>query len=61
MFSFIKSLAALFSFSANLEQDRDDRYLAESADMHDLERRMRQIDAGRVHPYAIGTHGIFLR
>ena len=42
-------------------QDRDDQYLAESSDIHDLERRMRQLDSGRQSPYALSAQGIFAR
>jgi hypothetical protein len=51
----------MFDVSATPEQDRDDQYLAESADIYDLERRMRQIDSGRHNLYAIGSYGIFMR
>ena len=61
MFSILKSIKSLFSLSASIEQDRDERYLAESADIYDLERRMRQIDSGRHNLYAIGSYGILMR
>ena len=61
MLSLFKSLTHLFDFSARPEQDRDDRYLAESSDIYDLERRMRQVDSGRHNLYAIGSYGIFMR
>jgi Protein of unknown function (DUF3563) len=44
-----------------VEQDRDEQYLAASADIYDLERRMRQIDSGRHNLYAIGSYGILMR
>ena len=47
MFSILKSIKSLFSVSPSVEQDRDEQYLAASADIYDLERRMRQIDSGR--------------
>ena len=61
MNSLLKSLTKLFTVSASTAQDRDDRYLAESVDIYDLERRMRQIASGRHNPYAIGAYGIFMR
>jgi hypothetical protein len=61
MFSLIKSIKDLFNVSAHPAQDRDDQYLAESTDIYDLERRMRQVDSGRQNLYAIGAQGIFTR
>ena len=61
MTSLLKSIQNLFTASASNEQGRDDKYLAESADIYDLERRMRQIDSGRHNLYAVGTYGIFMR
>jgi Protein of unknown function (DUF3563) len=61
MSSLLQSLKNLFDVSATPAQDRDDQYLAESADIYDLERRMRQIDSGRHNLYAIGSYGIFMR
>jgi len=61
MSSLIESIKNLFNASASPAQDRDDQYLAESADIYDLERRMRQVDSGRHNLYAIGSYGIFMR
>lgn len=61
MNSLLKSLLNLFPASAAPAQDRDERYLAESVDIYDLERRMKQVDAGHHNPYAIGAYGIFMR
>lgn len=61
MFSVFQSIKNLFSASASPAQDRDDQYLAEAADIYDLERRMRQVDSGRHNLYAIGSYGIFMR
>ena len=61
MSSLLQSIKNLFSTSASPAQDRDDQYLAESADIYDLERRMRQVDSGRHNLYAIGSYGIFMR
>ena len=49
----------LLDVSARLPQDRDERYLAESADIYDLERRMRQLDAGQSQQPLIGSSGLF--
>ena len=61
MFALIQSIKDLFNVSASPAQDRDDQYLAESTDIYDLERRMRQVDSGRHNLYAIGSYGIFMR
>ncbi len=61
MSSLLESIKSLFNVSATPAQDRDDQYLAESADIYDLERRMRQVDSGRHNLYAIGSYGIFMR
>ncbi len=61
MFSLLHSLRNLFDVSPKPAQDRDEQYLAESADIYDLERRMRQVDSGRHNLYAIGAYGIFMR
>ena len=61
MFALIQSIKNLFNASADPAQDRDDQYLAESSDIYDLERRMRQVDSGRHNLYAIGSYGIFMR
>ena len=61
MFSVLQSIKNLFDVSASPAQDRDDQYLAESSDIYDLERRMRQVDSGRHNLYAIGAYGILMR
>jgi Protein of unknown function (DUF3563) len=61
MFSLLKLFTGLFSATSTEAQDRDDKYLADSADLYDLERRMRQIDSGRHNLYAIGAYGILMR
>ena len=61
MNSFFKSISTLFTVSATPAQDRADRYLAESVDIYDLERRMRQVDSGQHKLYATGAYGIFMR
>ena len=61
MIALLKSLTHIFSLSPTTPQDRDAQYLAQSTDLYDLERRMRQIDSGRHNLYAIGNYGIFMR
>lgn len=61
MSTLFQSLRNLFHISADPAQDHDDRYLSESVDIYDLERRMRQIDSGRHNLYAIGSYGILMR
>lgn len=61
MFSILKSIRKLFRVAPALPQDRDDRYLADAADLSDLELRLRQIDSGRSNLYAIGAYGILMR
>ena len=61
MNALIQSIQNLFAANSHTEQDRDDQYLAESVDIYDLERRMRQVDSGRHNLYAIGAYGIFVR
>ncbi len=61
MNSFLNSISNLFTVSATPAQDCDDRYLAESVDIYDLERRMRQVDSGQHYLYAVGTSGAFMR
>ena len=61
MSSLLQSIKNLFDMSATSVQDRDEQYLAESVDIYDLERRMRQVDSGRHNLYAIGAYGIFMR
>lgn len=56
-----QSIRNLFHVSPASAQDRDDQYLAESTDVYDLERRIRQVDSGRHNLYAIGSYGIFMR
>lgn len=64
MITFIKSIAMIakfFSASVAPAQDRGSRYLSDSVDIYDLERRMRQVDSGRHNLHAIGAHGISMR
>lgn len=61
MASFFNSLVSLFDFSPTSVQDRDEKYLAESADIYDLERRMRQLETGDANLCASGPYAIFMR
>jgi len=61
MNALIQTLTGIFSLTSMGTQNQDDQYLAESADIYDLERRMRQVDSGRHNLYAIGSYGIFMR
>ncbi len=54
-------LARAFDVSAHPQQNREERYLAESSDIHDLERRMREVDSCRTNRYGIGSTGVFTR
>ena len=47
--------------SIESQQERDDAYMAGAVDLHDLERRMREIDArGRTNWSPI-AHGLYAR
>lgn len=61
MTSLLSALAGLFGRSPSNAQDRDAAYLAQSVDIYDLERRMRQVDTGLHNLYASGPYGIFMR
>ncbi len=53
MSSFITLLKSLLP-SIESQDERDNAYLGESVDLHDLERRMRQIDQrGRSRSYGV--------
>jgi len=60
MNALLSSIKSLFTVSQP-HQDRDEQYLAEAADIYDLERRMRELDSGRYNAYSIGSQGIFTR
>ena len=61
MATFFSSLVSLFDFSPASIQDRDEKYLSESADIYDLERRMRQLEGGNANLTASGPYAIFMR
>ena len=56
LFQFAKDL---FTARPGMPHDQDDEYLAESTDIYDLERRMRQLDTGRQGLSAGGRPGYF--
>jgi len=61
MNALIKTLTGIFSLTSTDTQHPDDQYLAESTDIHDLERRMRQIEAGQRALTNSGPYGLFMR
>ena len=61
MTSLLKTLTGIFSASPSDAQNQDDRYLADATDIYDLERRMRQIEAGDRALYTSGPYGIYMR
>ena len=61
MSSLFSFLASLFDFSPVSTQDRDEKYLAESTDIYDLERRMRQLESGTASVCVSGPYAIFMR
>jgi hypothetical protein len=61
MFTLIKALSSLFTPSLADIQQRDEQYLSESVDMHDLEVRMRHLDGGHQAIYRTGPYGVFMR
>ena len=61
MNSLFKTLTGIFSMSSSETSDADERYLADATDIYDLERRMRQLEAGNRALYTSGPCGIFMR
>jgi hypothetical protein len=61
MNAILTSIKSLFTISSLPQQDRDEQYLSEAADIYDLERRMRELDSGRYSTYSIGAQGVFTR
>ena len=61
MNALIQTLTGIFSLTSTGPQNQDDQYLAESTDIYDLERRMRQIEAGQRALTNSGPYGIFMR
>lgn len=55
MKAIFESIIGLLTPASTLE--RDERYLAEAVDVYDLERRMRELDAGRTSLYTQISHG----
>jgi Protein of unknown function (DUF3563) len=60
MFSLIKTLSTLFRPSLADVQERHQKYLSQAVDMHDLETRIRHLDAGHRSIYRTGPHGVFM-
>jgi hypothetical protein len=61
MFAVFTVLSRLLVPSPTEVQDRDEKYLSEAVDIHDLENRMRQLDHDRREQAALGPYGIALR
>jgi hypothetical protein len=61
MFSLFKFLSELFSPSLADLQERNDQYLSQAVDMHDLEERIRHLDGGHSSIYRTGPYGVFMR
>ena len=61
MNSLFKALTGIFNLSSSRTPDQDERYLADAVDIYDLERRMRQIEAGNRALFTSGPYGIFMR
>jgi hypothetical protein len=61
MFSLLKALSNLFVPSLTDVQQRNDKYLSQAADMHDLEVRLRHLDGGHRSIYHAGPYGVFMR
>jgi hypothetical protein len=61
MFSLIKTLSTLFSPSQSDVQQHHQQFLSQAADMRDLERRIRHLDAGHRSIYRTGPYGVFMR
>jgi hypothetical protein len=61
MFALIKSLSMLFRPSLEDVQQRQQDYLSEAVDMHDLEVRVRHLDGGHRSIYRTGPYGVFMR
>lgn len=61
MFSVFNALAHLLVPSPSNVPNSDEKYLAESVDLNDLETRMRQLDRGRRDLAALGPYGIALK
>lgn len=61
MNSLFKTLTGIFNTSSPETSEADERYLADSTDIYDLERRMRQLEAGSRSLYTSGPYGIFMR
>jgi Protein of unknown function (DUF3563) len=61
MNNLLKSIADFFSLSFPSERELDERYLAESTDIYELEYRMRKLDSQRRNPQPYGPYALFVR
>lgn len=61
MNSLLKSVTRFFSMSPVSAEERDDQYLAQSTDIYDLERRMRQLDSSQHNLFAIAPYGLLMK
>ena len=57
MLNFLKSLLP----SIESQKERDEAYMAESVDIYDLERRMREIDERGRRDWSPIAHGLYVR
>jgi Protein of unknown function (DUF3563) len=57
----LKLIATHLRLSFPSEKELDERYLAESADIYELEYRMRRLDARRRYPQPFGPYALFVR
>ena len=57
LLKFLKSLRP----TVESQQERDDAYMAAAVDIHDLERRMREIDARGRQNWSPIAHGLYAR
>jgi hypothetical protein len=61
MFAPFKALARRLFVAPQDPHLRDEAYLAQALDLHDLENRMRELERGRRERSALGPFGIALR
>ena len=55
LLNFLKSLVP----SVESQEERDEAYMAEAVDIHDLERRMREIDERGRRNWSPIAHGLY--
>jgi Protein of unknown function (DUF3563) len=61
MKALLQSIANFFSMSFPSERELDERYLAESTDIYELEYRMHKLDSRRRNPQPYGPYALFVR